>query len=84
LMEHLVWDKLTEAQQTFLLYLSPFEMVSIQQACSLIGCDTLPEYALESFASPFIRYDPVERQYELHSILTELLIQKCGERGPAF
>ncbi|ABI68390.1 LuxR C-terminal-related transcriptional regulator [Syntrophomonas wolfei] len=84
LMEHLVWDKLTEEQQNFLLYLSPFEMVSVQQSCSLIGCDTLPEYALEAFASPFIHYDPTERQYEVHSILTELFIQKRGERGPAF
>ncbi len=84
LIEHLVWDKLIEEQQNFLLHLSPFEMISIQQACSLIGCETLPEYALEAFASPFIRYDSAERQYELHSILTELLIQKRGERGPAF
>lgn len=84
LIEHLVWDRLTGAQQTFLLHLSPFEMVSVQQACSLIGCDTLPEYALDALASPFIRYDLAERQYEVHSILTELLIQKRGERGPAF
>ncbi|MGI6435276.1 MAG: LuxR C-terminal-related transcriptional regulator [Syntrophomonadaceae bacterium] len=84
LMEHLVWDRLTQAQQTFLLRLSPFEMVSIQQACFLIGCDTLPEYAWDALESPFIRYDLAERQYELHSILTELLIQKRGERGPAF
>ncbi len=84
LIEHLVWDKLTEEQQNFLLYLSPFEMISIQQACSLIGCDALPEYALEALTSPFIRYHPTERQYELHSILTKLLIQKRGERGPAF
>jgi LuxR family maltose regulon positive regulatory protein len=84
LMDHLVWNKLTEAQQIFLLHLSPFEIVSVQQACSLIGCDTLPEYALDALRSPFIRYDPAERQYEVHSILIELLIQKRGERGPAF
>ncbi|NLV22743.1 MAG: helix-turn-helix transcriptional regulator [Syntrophomonadaceae bacterium] len=84
LMEHIVWDKLTEDQQTFLLHLSPFEIVSIQQACSLIGCYTLPEYALDALASPFICYDPAERQYEVHSILRELFIQKRGERGPAF
>ncbi|HCF70854.1 MAG TPA: helix-turn-helix transcriptional regulator [Syntrophomonas sp.] len=84
LMEHLVWDKLSEAQQTFLLHLSPFEMISVQQACSLIGCDTLPEYAFDALAGPFICYDPAERQYEVHSILRELLIQKRGERGPAF
>jgi LuxR family maltose regulon positive regulatory protein len=84
LMEHLVWDKLTEEQQTFLLHLSPFEMVNVQQACSLIGYDTLPEYALDALASPFIRYDPADRHYEVHSILTELFIQKREERGPAF
>jgi LuxR family maltose regulon positive regulatory protein len=84
LMEHLVWDTLTEAQQPFLLHLSPFEMVTVQQACSLLNCDILPEYAWDALASPFIRYDPAERQYEVHSILAELLIQKRGERGPAF
>lgn len=84
LMEHLVWDVLTEEQKTFLLYLSPFEMVTAQQACALIGCSTLPEYALDALASPFIRYDSTERIYELHSILSELLIQKRQERGAIF
>ncbi len=84
LVEHLVWDTLTEAQQTFLLHLSPFEMVTVQQACSLINCDKLPEYAWDALGSPFIRYDPAERRYEVHSILAELLIQKRGERGAAF
>ena len=84
LMERLVWDTLTEEQKTFFLYLSPFEIVTPQQACALIGCSTLPEYALEALECPFIRYQPVERQYELHSILAELLIQKRGERGEEF
>lgn len=84
LMEHLLWDGLNEEQQTFLLRLSPFEMVNIPQACALNRCGTLPEYALEALASPFIRYDPAEGRYELHSILAELLIQKRGERGAGF
>ena len=84
LMEHLVWDVLTEEQKTFLLYLSPFEMVTVQQACALIGCSTLPEYALDALASPFIRYNSTERMYELHGILSELLIQKRQERGAVF
>lgn len=84
LMESLVWDKLTEEQKTFLLYLSPFAMVTIQQVCAIIGCGTLPEYAWDTLASPFIRYEPAERQYELHSILTDLLIQKRRERGAVF
>lgn len=84
LMEHLVWDVLTEQQKTFLLYLSPFETVTIQQACAVIGCTTLPEYARDALDCPFIRYEPAERWYELHSILADLLIQKRGERGDVF
>jgi LuxR family maltose regulon positive regulatory protein len=84
LMENLVWDVLNEAQQAFLLRLSPFEMVTVQQACALMGCSTLPEYAQDALVCPFIRYEPPERRYEVHSILVELLIQKRRERGVAF
>lgn len=84
LMEHLVWDALTDAQQTFLLRLSPFEMVTIQQACILCGCEALPEYAFAALQNPFIRHEAAERRYELHGILTQLLIQKRRERGGAF
>lgn len=84
LMEHMVWDRLTDDQQTFLLRLSPFEMVTVRQACTLSGCDALPESALDALDNPFIRYEPAERRYELHSILTELLVQKRKERGRDF
>lgn len=84
LMEHLVWDGLTVEQKILLLYLSPFEMVTVQQACALMGCSTLPEYAMNALASPFIRYEPAAGLYELHSILNELLIQKRRERGADF
>lgn len=84
LMEHLVWDRLTEEQQVFLLHLSPFETVTVQQASYLMGCDELPEYAWAALASPFIQYNPAERHCELHSILTDLLAQKRGERGAEF
>ncbi|MEA4845715.1 MAG: LuxR C-terminal-related transcriptional regulator [Clostridiaceae bacterium] len=84
LMEHLVWDTLTEEQQIFLLRLSPFELLTVQQACVLAGCDTLPEYAVAALEIPFIRHGLTEGRYELHSILSQLLIQKRGERGIAF
>lgn len=84
LTEHLVWDTLSETQQTFLLRLSPFETVTIQQACILCGYDTLPDYAREALQSPFIRFEPSERRYELHSILSDLLRKKRRERGAAF
>ena len=84
LMEHLVWDGLDEEQQTFLLRLSPFEMVTIPQACALNSIATLPEYALDALSSPFIRYETVGQSYELHSILRKLLVQKREARGTVF
>lgn len=84
LMEQLVWDTLTDEQQVFLLRLSPFEIVTFQQACLLNGCSTLPEYALEALNNPFIHYNPNLRQYEVHSILSDLLLQKRKERGAEF
>jgi LuxR family maltose regulon positive regulatory protein len=84
LMDHLVWERLTEQQQTFLLRLSPFETITIQQACTLARFDVLPGYALAALQSPFIRYERTGSRYELHSILSELLAQKRRERGEAF
>lgn len=84
LMEHLMWDELTDEQQIFMLYLSPFEMVTVQQACALNQCNKLPEYALDVFENPFIRFDSTSQRYELHSILSQLLIQKRKEHGITF
>ena len=84
LMEHLVWDVLSEKQQDFLLRVSPFDTITLQQACTFTECSTLPAYAQEALSNPFIRYDYKARNYEMHSILSELLTQKRRERGAAF
>lgn len=84
LMERLVWEKLENRQQTFLLQLSAFEMVTPQQACFLAGVDTLPEYAVNALNSPFIRYERTDSRYEFHSILSELMSQKLRESGEDF
>lgn len=84
LMEHLVWDKLTQEQQTFLLLLSPLEKFTVQQACIIIGCEVLPTYAQKALKNPFIQYDIVKKKYEIHSILSKLLKQKREERGATF
>lgn len=84
LMESLIWEALSEEQKTFLLYLSPFEAVTMQQLCALTGYSTLPVYILDLLQGPFIHYEPLQGQYEVHSILSELLIQKCRERGAVF
>ncbi len=84
LMEHLVWDKLSEEQQTFLLRASPFAILTSSQACAILGCDKLPDYAQKALSSPFIRYEVAGRRYELHAVLSELLACKRKERGPVF
>lgn len=84
LMEHLVWDRFTKEQKTFLLYMSPFNVITLQQACAIMGCGILPEYVTDILACPFIRYESAERWYELHSILSELLVPKREERGVVF
>ncbi|SMC65381.1 LuxR family transcriptional regulator, maltose regulon positive regulatory protein [Papillibacter cinnamivorans DSM 12816] len=84
LMEQIVWDVLTEEQKTFLLLVSAFDVINVPRACRLLDCETLPEYALKSLENPFIRYDPAERRYELHGIMSEMLVLKRAERGADF
>ncbi|MPM03541.1 HTH-type transcriptional regulator MalT [bioreactor metagenome] len=84
LMELLVWDKLSEEQQNFLLRISPFAIITATQASAILECEKLPEYALQALGNTFIRYEVVGRRYELHSILIELLIQKRKELGDAY
>ena len=84
LMERLIWDTLTEAQRTFLLCLSPFETVTVPQACMLFGFDTLPEYAQSALNIPFIHYSFAEQRYDFHDMLSEVLVRKRKERGGGF
>lgn len=84
LMEQLYWNKLTEEQRIFLLRLSPFEAITIEQACAVTENSKLPAYAQELLEGPFIRYEPLQGQYELHSILSELLVRKRRECGAEF
>ncbi len=84
LMEQLVWNRLTDEQQIFFLYISPFETISARQMAILLGCDVLPDYAAEALSTPLISHDPALRRYEPHAILFELMDQKRAERGEAF
>lgn len=84
LLERLVWDTMTQAQQKFLLQISPFSRFTLRQACEIAGFNELPEYALEALNCPFIHYDPAEGSYEPHSILTDLLVKKRAEHGAVF
>ncbi len=84
LMEQLVWNRLTGEQRDFFLLLSPFETITANRICALLGRETLPDYAAEALSSPLVRYDPGTRRYEPHAILLELMTQKRAERGRAF
>ena len=83
LMEHSIWDGLTDTQQAFLLRISLFETVTAAQAAFLCG-GMLSEEARQVLRISFIRFDPVERQYVLHELFSELLREKLQERGAAF
>ncbi|HHU82809.1 MAG TPA: helix-turn-helix transcriptional regulator [Firmicutes bacterium] len=84
LLEHLVWERLTAAQQALLLRLSPFTVVTMQQVGDLSGCDETPEYAWAALDCPFVHFDPAGRRYEFHRVFTDLLAKKRAERGSAF
>jgi LuxR family maltose regulon positive regulatory protein len=84
LMEYVVWDSLTPMQQALLLRLSPFGSFTMKQIGALTGCDIVPNYALEILECPFVRYDQTKRRYQLHSLLSELLILKREEHGADF
>jgi LuxR family maltose regulon positive regulatory protein len=84
LMERLVWDALDHEQQTFLLRLSPLKTFTLRQAFAILGCDKLPEYAHGALKSPFIHYSAGVNRYEVHSILSEILVRKRKERGSDF
>ncbi|MEG6504063.1 LuxR C-terminal-related transcriptional regulator [Nitratidesulfovibrio sp. 1201_IL3209] len=84
LMERLIWDRLSDEQQTFLLRLSLFETATVRQMCDLLGCDALPDYAERALSGPLIRHDAARRLYEPHTVLLALLARKRAERGTAF
>jgi len=84
LMEHLIWNKLTREQQDFLMRASVFESCTTKRLCSVLNCDTLPDYAVDNLTIPFIHYI-VERQLCVpHSILLEMVCMKRREQGEAF
>jgi len=84
LIEDLIWNKMTNEQQHFLMLLSPFESYRIDQMCNILGCDTLPDYAVDSLSIPFMQYHTKERAYKPHTVLHELIVTKRHELGEEF
>ncbi len=84
LMENLVWENLNEKQQEFFLCLSPFEELTVSRMRTLMGWESLPDYALQALEIPFIYYAPAELRYWPHRILLDFVVLKCRERGETY
>jgi len=84
LVEDLIWNKMTNEQQHFLMLLSPFESCTIDQMCSILDCFALPDYAIDCLSIPFVQYLTKERAYKPHKILHELIVMKRYEYDEEF
>jgi len=84
LMDNLIWRKLSDKQQVFLMKASPFAAGTVQQLCALLDCTRLPEYASECVAIPFLKYFSSQERYEAHEILQKYISSKRREQGEDF
>ncbi|MCL2391827.1 MAG: LuxR C-terminal-related transcriptional regulator [Oscillospiraceae bacterium] len=84
LMEQLIWNRMSKEQQTFFMKVSPFISGTTSQLCAMLGCDKLPDYAIESLSIPFVRYIAEGQRYEAYSVLHELISNKRREAGEDF
>jgi len=84
LMEHLIWDKMTPEQQEFFMRVSMFETGTIKRLCSILNCDSLPDYVKNSLSIPFIRYIAEQKLCAPHTLLREMVCIKRHEQGEKF
>lgn len=84
LMEKLVWTHLTNEEHELFMYLAPFEEITAQQICALLGFDEMPGYVQDALENPFIQFVPSSQKYVPNRIFRKLLLEKCRERGEAF
>ncbi|MDR1319960.1 MAG: LuxR C-terminal-related transcriptional regulator [Gracilibacteraceae bacterium] len=70
MMREIVWNRLTENEQSFLLRVSPFDSYTLVQAAYMMDADKLPEYAKAlNEKNDFIRRDPWGLVFRPHSTL---------------
>jgi len=84
LMEHLIWDKMTPEQQDFFMKVSVMETGTVNRLCRILQSSTLPEFAADSLAIPFIRYIADQQLCVPHTLLRELVCIKRRQKGEAF
>ena len=74
LIGEVVWDKLTQEEQDFLLLLSPFDSYTFQQAAHMMNLPEVPEYVRTlSRRNNFIFKDAHGHLFRPHSTLLEFL-----------
>lgn len=74
LIGEVVWDKLTQEEQNFLLLISPFDSYTYQQAAHMLNLQEAPEYVRTlSLHNNFIFKDAHCHLFRPHSTLLEFL-----------
>ncbi|HOU32171.1 MAG TPA: LuxR C-terminal-related transcriptional regulator [Synergistaceae bacterium] len=74
MMNDLFWRRISREEQEAIFRLSPFDSVTVRQACFLLGVESLPEPLAELLhQGMLIRYDIAERRYFPHAILWDFV-----------
>lgn len=69
-----IWHRLPAMEREFLLSVCVLDSFTPRQACLLCGVDTLPENLLRLMEdNPFVRCEPAQGRYMVHSILQNYL-----------
>jgi len=83
LVEHAIWNRLNPKEKTFLLSVSILDRFDTCQAAIMMGRNTLPDEIERLLKSnDFIRYDPVESVYMIHSIFQKYLQKRFYHSKP--
>jgi len=74
LVEHAIWNRLTDEERTCLVSLSVMDSFTARQAAIMLEEEMLPDQIREMLkTNDFIRYYPREKIYVIHSILQNYL-----------
>jgi len=83
LVETAIWNRLTPEQKNCLVTLSVMDGFTARQAAILLGVETLPEHIKDLLEyNDFIRYNPREKVYIMHSMLLNYLRNQFYQYQP--
>jgi len=84
LLEHLIWDKMSSEQQDFFMRVSALESGTVNRLCRILESSSLPVFAADSLAIPFIRYIADKQLCVPHTLLREMVCIKRRQQGEEF